>query len=617
MLVYTKQGDRREIPYLFAYDRGVFTFEFTGDATYTDPYDSSVWIWENTTDTPDEVLGVIQEGTPLFPVISIADCVALLGSFYWDDATSILYVHWFDSVNDYTIGRDNSSFSVLVAGYASGYSELTNNVFDGVYYEDRITSIAGLQKSVDLTKLGLVTFNSFSYTLSDGSKEFRYLSGEGSTGLPVWFYALEDTDTELTDAKRIFTGFLNGYSHDGDSIKFDVIESKLFRNNPVCPNVIDIVTYPDATDLEDELIPTAWGDIRRGIVLPINIDTLTTGASGTAKFLVADPSITAIKSITAIYDKEDNSITLGTIDLNACTVEVTKAAGISPSDLKDWKWEGEGYNITGDFDNGLDIIRAAYLYLAGIPYIESTFDRNVWENERLINDQANGISVQSDKGFTEELIEPIVTSVQGIVDILGDGKISFKSRDLTAAPVAKVLLSKQLDFPGISVDPDEVVSELVVTYSPDFTQDDTALQYVDTESRSEVIVNYGIDRRDPLSPVNTVLVDKSDVIDTAREIMSTSDTPVRIINIPASQIYDSAALFKIVGCDTGDIGNPIFEWGEVLTIDPDYLGDTQNITIRIIPDFVFPIASPGYIFKDRLFKDGIFGPPIDYIELEE
>lgn len=584
MIIYTKQGQKRELPFLVAYEQGVFSFQFSGVTSYIDPFDSSVWNWEGVTNDVDEVLAVVQGDDQLIITLNLNDCIALDGSFYWDDAEGVLYVHYKESAGDWSIARDSVAFSSIVAGYASGYNKTTNNIFDGVFYDAIITSFSGLTKEVDPTKLGLIAFNEASVTYTDQTDQFKDVNPSDVVGEPYWVYAVEEGATELTDDDRVFTGFLNGLRHNRGSVVFTLTESRFFQNQPVCPNVLTTMQYPNAGKKAGKVIPTAWGDIRRGRMLLTNEASLTTAASGTAVFLVSDPSILDVRAITTVYDKDDISVAITASNLTNCTVEVTKPAGVSPTELDRWKWEGEGCNISGTYNNGLDILKAAFFYLTDIPFLNSTFDTTTWNAETAANPEDIGISLQSDRGFIEELVEPISTSLQGVVEILGDGRISWASRDTTASVSDTIDSYGQLDLPKINESPESIVSELVVNYSPDFVDDELGLVFTYSDQRTEVIQNYSIDRRDPLSPVETVLTNSSDANTIAQEIMETSADPERIISVTHVNFIDSR-LFGIIAIDTGGFEDITLEYGELLNSQPDYINNTEKITIRVIPNY--------------------------------
>ena len=613
MIILTKEGNRTNLPPLFAEDEGVWCFNFYGDETFIDTYDSSVWTWEWTDLSLEEVLGVTQDdGRQLAIATSLSDCKALQGSFYWDNANGVLYVHWFESVGDWSISRTESSYSQIVGGYANKYSDTTQNVWDGIYFEQILTELSGLSKSVDPTKLGMIAFNQSSYSLCNEDGRFDSLDATQVTGVPTWFYRVPDDAEVLTNDMRIFTGFKDGYQNDFSKITYNTVESRFFENKPTCPNSITLTDYANAGEMEGKTIPVAFGDIRRGVLMPTNLDSLTEANPGTAQFLVADPSLYAVLAISKLYDKDENELTITGTNLTNCTVEYTKPAGVAPNDLKDYKWEGQGYDIDGTYNNGLDIIRACFLKLANIPYIASTYNIPEYGQGILDNTQPVGISIATDRGFIESVIAPITTSLQGIVDIQGDGRITWRSRDDTRPVLEEILINDLFGEPKIVENTQETVSELTINYAPDFTDRKKDLTYNYSDKKSEVISNYGINRKTPLSPVQTILFAQSDAEDIAEEIMETSDQPSREITGTTVEYIEDAKLFDIIGIDTGRYGSENLEYGEILNITPDYFNDRQRFTIRTIDDPVFrPLPSSGSILKDFILKDDIMGPPVN------
>lgn len=608
MIIYTKQGQRKTLQDLAAYDGGVYVFPFYGDETYTDPFDSSVWNWEGVTNSVDEILGVSQGGTSLVITNSVADCEALDGSFYWDDTNGYLYVHWVNSVGDWSVAKEENRYSEIVFGYASGYSDITSNVYDGQYYQPIITSIGGLDVRVDPTKLGLISFDESSLTLADEENNFANANKEDIVGVPVWIYYTDEDKTTLDNEDRIFTGFLNGLKHDRSSVTFDIIQSRLFENKPVCANKIELSEFSDAGNQEGKLKPVAWGGIRRGKVVLTNESALTTPSSGSATFLLADPELDSLRAITKIYDEEDNEVTIDSFDLTACTATITKAAGVSVSTLRKYKWEGEGYDIDGTYNNGLDIMKDAFLKLAGIPFIDSTYDVGQWNAQTTDNQQDIGASLQTDKGFVEELIEPIMTSLQGVVQTLGDGRISFFSRNIAVDPSEAINNYDQFADPTIDESTKELVSEILVEYSRDFVEKEP-LQII--YSDDSVTSRYGIDRRDPISPVKTLLVNEAEAIAIAEEIAETSTDPQRIIGTTKKNVNKEIRLFDIVSVDTGELGEEKIEYGEVLNISPDYIGKRQTYTIRIVPDYEAPIILEGFVHSNGLNESSGHGVGVD------
>lgn len=608
MIIVTKNGNRSYAEYLYAYSGSVFVYQYYGISTYFDPFDDSIWTWDDIYSGIEEIIGVIQDdGSILNNVVNVGDCIALEGSFYYDIDNGYLYIHWYDSVGDHAIDKDIAVFSFVEAGYASGYNWQTQNVWDGVYYKPIIIGLTGLSKKVDPIELGLISFSKSSFTLSDCVGDFDDIPEEATVGLPVWFYRVDDNDVVLTNDKRIFTGYLNGSSHDRNAIKFDVIETRLYENKPACQNAITLTEFPDCDSQEGKLKPLAFGIIRRGIMVPVNLGIKTSPLPDpmVLTFLLADPAHYAIREITAIYDEYDNEYPIDSFDLAACTVTITSDdyAGtveeFAEFDFTEWRWAGKGYDIEGTYNNGLDIIRACFLKLANVPYLESTYDRTQWSAQRTLHPEKCGISVQSDKGFIEEVIEPITVSLYGIVDIEGDGRISFRSRN-AANPVSDTIYAvDEAKEPTIANNSDKIVSELVIEYAPDFVDDKKNLQYLDDSEKDEVIARYGINRRDPLSPVKTVLYEESAAQDLATKLMAVYSSPDKQITLESLRIINQQ-LFDIIGIDIGRHNNQNLIYGELLSFEPDYLGQNEKIMIRVIDNPVIVEDPPAPIILSAM-----------------
>ena len=612
MIIATKKGNRLiEIPYLFAYSGGAYIFQFLGDETYTDPYDGSIWTWDGISnsaiDIPDEVLGVQDdEGNQLRPTTSVTDCETLDGSFFWDDDNGYLYIHWFDSVSDYVIDRTLASYSEISSAYSNGYHPASKNFFDGVYYDPVITKISNIQKETDPLAFGLVAFNKFKLTITNQAGTFDDIDATQYIGVPLWVYLVSDIDVELTDDMRQFTGFIESYTNPRDTITFTIVEARFWENNPCCINEITVDEFPNCGDEAGELKPVAFGEIRRGIMILTNEESLTEAGTETAVYLVADPYFNSVRAIDNLYTH--TGVQFGgslTIDLDECTVSITKPADVSPDDMKDWTWAGEGYAITGTFDNGLDIIRTAYSYFANTPYLTTTFDQMEWEQAAADNPQSIGISVQSTKGFIEEIIEPICTSIQGDVEILGDGRITFKQRDTEAEAVDVIEQTIQSDDPTISEYGASMVSEIVLQYAPNFYDSDDYLQYLYSDEKINVIANYGKNSRDPLSPVETVLVDEADVDALGEELMSIYDKPQNIISFEVLQLID-ARILDVLAVDIGKFDVENYVYGEILSISNNFNDYTQEIEMRLIQDYpeaVYLVDSAGVFLLD---SEGVY-----------
>jgi hypothetical protein len=135
-----------------------------------------------------------------------------------------------------------------------------------------------------------------------------------------------------------------------------------------------------------------------------------------------------------------------------------------------------------------------------------------------------------------------------------------------------------------------------VTYAPNFNDDSIRLQYVDDTYKDSVIENFGINRRDPLSPVDTILFDSVDVIALAGKLMDIYSSPQQIIKCESRRLL-GRNLFDIIGIDVGRHDDEHLYYGEVLEIAPDYLGKIEKVTIRKIDNPVINTVPDALILR--------------------
>jgi hypothetical protein len=584
MIIYTKNTVLTETPLLYAYDEGVFVFPFYGTETFTDPYDGSVWTWENVTNDTDQIVAVVAGGVNYINAYSLATCTSTEQSFFWDDTNGWLYVHHTDSDADVFYGSNERKYADVVAGYASNYNKNTKNIYDSVYYETRIKDFATRKRVADPVQFGLILFDDLNYSLINQDGEFDDYTRSQAVGTPFFVYAIDNDDsttTELDADSQIFQGYHKGAQNNRESLNINGTGLRYFENKPVCQNTISTDDYPNAGDSDGELIPVAFGRIRRGICVPTNLDALTE-AEGSVVLAIADPAIGAIQAISNVYSKEGDSLTVTDSDLTACTVTVTKPAGVEPDETKDYTWEGDGYDITvtvGDHDNGLNIIKECFVHYNNYLYDSNYFDTTQWESETSSNTQQVGISVQSSRGWIEEILQPITTSLQGVVEYKADGKLTFFSRDPEGFqyPIDYLDVFEDTD---INID-DNVVSEVLVEYSPNF-KENTALSYLYSSDRDYVINNYNIDTRGDFSPLKTVLYRSSDAASVAETLMKSYKDPGRYYTLVIDEIEEDRELFDCVYWDNRRFWQDTADnkAGEILEIEYDYIDEITRFKVR-------------------------------------
>lgn len=599
MITILTLSKAEQLPALLAYQEGVYTFKFIGDKEFVGA--SQTWTWVGVQDEAPGITGVRAGTILLLEVDSLQDCIDNDQTFFYNIADGRLYVHWFGSPGDYSVGRDNAQIQQSNLFYANGIDNVGLGYFDSVLYEPKIKALSGFGLKVDPLKFGLVATSRSSVSLANDNGAFDNISLPTAKGAVAEVFVVEDDSQSLVNAVQVFKGFTDGLKVGSKQLTVQIEEQRFFLNGPVCPNV-----YTAAAGLKDSFVgkpkPVAFGDIRRGICVPLDSDGIEKDDVATITFQVADPAISSIRAITGLYDSNGNSVTLGTIDLVACTVEFAKAAG-EDIDLDSFSWEGEGYDLESlTYNNGLDIMRFAFDQFGNTPFLTSTFDVVDWNIATANNPQPVGLSIQSTEGFTREIIEPVTVSLQGVVLTRGTGLITFISRDTEKAIKKRFTYEDRLGDVVTDYDVDAFVSSVVVGFSRDFTKKESILEE-NTSFEADVIRDYGLKTRGTISPVNTVLRDRADGLAVGDEIMDTSNAPDRPIAWSVKMFDDRMDLLPldIIDMDAGRFEQIDRKKVELLRIVPNYNNYTLQLIGRILEDIEDDLAAPS------LYGPGLYG----------
>lgn len=584
MIILTELSTRIPAPDAISDGLGVWRYSFGGDEIYTDDL-GATFFWGGRQEIIN-IRGVSVGVTNYLEVASVAACQANEESFYWDDANKRIYIHHAGNSNDYAIGGGVYRMLSVSAGYATGRFRGQASFYDELYYDPRILGIGSLQKQVDPLKFGLLSFESSSYELGNQDGLFDSFSNAEALNAQVRFVLMQAGDASIDNGTRIFTGYTGGADPSDTTMSVKLSEARLFYNRAVCPNTFNSTIFASIDDkYAGRRIPVAYGEIRRGIAVPIDTGSFDKATGGTVTFKLADDAIHGILGVDALYDDNGNSVTLGTVSLSACTVQTSIAAG-ADVDLDRFSWRGQGYDIPGTYDNGLDIVKDALAEQAEIPFVSTTYDTTEWNTQTDANTQSIGLSIQSERGVIDEVVEPITVSLQGIVDVLGDGRLTFRPRDPDAGISRVIYQDEIIGVPDFEINTEDVVSTVVVQYAPSFVNQDNSLTAIYTDDRESVTAGYGIDSPKPVSPVKTVLVDEADALAVGAEIATTSTDPQRFVSITLPIDTETISLFDVVQIDVGRPRTEDWKVYEVLDKSLGIQGGliVNKIRARLLPD---------------------------------
>ena len=130
-----------------------YFFVSPGNVTFTDNHSVTVYYkWTNSTLYNLKSLKV--DGADYLAVFNLSDLYITDSSFYYDTATTKLYIHF----SNFEPPLDKN----IVLGNAYGYTwgDISNTYMLNTYYEQRIKTLFPIKKSIDPLFWGLLKFQS-------------------------------------------------------------------------------------------------------------------------------------------------------------------------------------------------------------------------------------------------------------------------------------------------------------------------------------------------------------------------------------------------------------------------------------------------------------------------
>jgi hypothetical protein len=594
LLAFSKN---QQMQYMLAYQEGVYTFRFTGDLTYTDAL-SNVWTWAGVANQAPQIAGIRVEGVPLVQTANITECKAFAASYFYDGTT--LYVHWPASAGDWALNRSATvrQDSSLLA--ADSFDPITGNFWGGQFYSPVLNSVSGVQLTADPLKLGLLGEIDVSFDLDNSQGQFDFIDDTLARGSVCQVSMIPEGEADITQAKRTFTGYSSGLKLSNKTLQIQAIEQRFFQNAEVC---INLLTVADFANLDDDLVgkrkPVALGDIRQGIAVPVNSKGVDRADTGSITFLLSDPALGPLRAVSKLWDNNGSELTGFSVNLTACTVAWTKPANIDV-DLKKFRWTGQGHNLGfGAYNNGVDIMRYAFQTFAQVANVSTTFDDQAWIDTAAANPQAVGLSMWSDKGITEEIIEPVCTSLQVLVFTLGNGQLTIRGRDILQDAVRYVDAREYVTPVSVNYDTRGFMNSLTVQYAPDFVDNKKIIDVTNSTYKADIIRDYGNLTTSRVSPIKTVLYAEADAIALAEEIMQTSKRPDKVVSVTVAGFkwVPDLVPFDILDLplqrDANNEGPDDIRRVEVLSVKIDSDRQTAEIQGRIVGSYPYLVGENG------------------------
>lgn len=491
-------------------------------------------------------------------------------SWFYDTDTTDFYIHLdsFSPPEAFTIISPGA-----ILGFTKGVDQLSNNVFENVYYEPRLTSVPNISKKKDPLFFGILQYKGSSYTFRNEDGFFDNFASLDLYGQPLRV-KLSFEGLPLSQAKTVYTGRVDDFSN--NDIKF-VLQARdlrklLSRKLPI--NSFDKITYPS---IDDELV---------GVPIPIIFGPVTKvdaykASSGNWKF--ADTSLLNIDSGIIVYNPDGSVFSHGGTETDGT---------FTGSDTDD--------ELTVDCSqttiyNGLDVISFILENYENISFSALNYDLTEWNNEKP---DINNIGLwlgRENNISSVKVIEQVCVDNQGIFDVLADGRFTFRKKDLDRPSSTTFDFDEKIVFPTSKSKSKEFLSSVKIQYAKNWKTGKYQI-FTNLTFEDEVYARY---RRYNEISLKTALTTEEEVSALSDFIMETSKFIFPGLSIRTKtqkielRILDNA--LYTYRRENGNIMIPRSLY-EVLGVDLNLNSFEITTTIRVLKDVT------GQLVKQKVFK---------------
>lgn len=535
----------QDIEYL-PHEQGVYRTTLTKPSEGYGPYYAQ---WDSDTiSTTRKVIGAVTVGLVSFTQkASLSDCEGDDESFFWNNSTQTLYVHFaFDDIPE---------TAPVTIGIQGGYSYIGTKesiYIDDVEYQPRIMSLPNIKKKVDASQVGKMKFQDQITALGNGDGELDDFIQNPIPGAEASYVLFDtETDTEL----YYYTGFITSDKNTIEILTMKIQDKRRRENLKVPYTRFDSTTYPDMeSKYIGKIIPEGYASHTGVKCFPTNGDATTptnidfkyaTDATVLTEVRVKDDDVWSIVATA--------SSTPGSGIFSVLYADATNASGAVLECVADVTLRSE--------TNPGDVIKDMNDRYNSVTYDASSYDLTEWAAEKA---KLADIALYMDKD--QEFFKWIELIQNGsdlffVYDIQGDGKRSLRVNDPNRA-VTRTILYHEIknDLKPVDRDFQEFSSTVTVLYSHNWQHDTDERVKVDTYEDA-VLEKYQFSQD---SEFPSLLTSQSDATDKADAIALDQSEARPIFTVVLHEDSLSGVTLKLYDVVTVNLEKPdVTYWEEV------------------------------------------------------
>lgn len=468
------------------------------------------------------ILSVVVDGVNYTQVSSLANLRATNESFWWDG--QVIRIHFNNFDPPWCFGVVSPGVSLTVANRVSNKA----GIYDGLQFEGILEALSPITMKVDPLVYKLISYGGCKATLTN--VDGRY---DNSTVFDFFGHEVEirygEEGAAYADLNLIYEGIIEDFEITERQLTFNIKDKRKRFQRKIPERVFTSTDFPNmAAKYINKPIPLRYGRARNVVCYCINDDEVAPSAY---VFKWAD---TLYHDVLGVQEVRVNDVvvTESNEDLTEATFELS-TSDYSPGDRVTADVQGYEDGLGTLIENALDVILDVLFLFADISYTSDTFDQVAWAAATLVAPDI-AFSTENKLYKIEDVLEQIFNSLDGIMYVMSDGKLTFRYLHELRNPTDTVKLDEQFgelefSFPSQG----NYISSVLIGYDRDWAENEH-LTYLEDADEGVLDNQYGITNRFEL---DTLLVDEADVITLAENLMNVYGGIFRHVRISTDKAH--------------------------------------------------------------------------------
>ena len=573
MIILFEYDKPLDMDLLFNYEAGLWYYQVTPTAhTITDDY-GVVSYYEDTNILKWNIKSLSVDQVAYSRVTSIADCRATDSSFFYDATDTYLYIHFAD--------YEPPLAKVVTAGVVNGFclgGGVSGSVFDGKFYEDRLSKVFSIKKSIDPLYFGLHKYQQGNVALLNHDGFFDDWRSRNMFGQAARILVGQNDDV-YADFDAKFEGFIEDDSRSWTDMSITLQDLRKGLTQPVATNKFTKAAHPYLDDSDvDAVKPVAYGKIFS--VKPVCINQ--TQSTSTYTFLLADTTYNYLASIDQVRVKGTIK-SAGSVDLNAGTFTLTS------TQLSD----GDGNKLfddvrvdftAGTIVNGVNIIKDL-MYR----YDQKNFIASFWDltEVNLAETASYNTSLYIDKGDKKlsACLESVCNDINARMFVKDSGVYTLRIYDAARTPVRMIQTDEWIGDPEITNNGSEYLTSAIVGYKHRINEDDYTL-YDNTTYEDAAFAKY---KKLKPETFNTGLYEESAAISKSNVLLGLTSDIKDIVTRETPWSNSDLEICDFIYASPTSRLSQADSWGiyEIMGTDKDPENGTVKLTMRYVAPYTY------------------------------